>query len=103
MAKKQADLPAMEGPGVAPVKIPQVDALAEAYIKERDKRLKLTPKEVSAKQRLVDALHAHADKIGLQPDGTIVYRYDTVVITLTPGKEKLKVIDAADVETEIEV
>jgi hypothetical protein len=90
MAKQQSDLPKMTGKGVAPLRIPEVDKLAEAYVRERDKRLKLTPREVSAKQSLIAALHAHEDKIK-QPDGTFVYRYDEMVITLVPGKEKLKV------------
>lgn len=91
MAKaKHADLPGMTGKGVAPVRIQAIDALAEAYIKERDKRLKLTPREVAAKTKLIDALHANAAKLR-NPDGDIVYRYDEMIVTLTPGKEKLSV------------
>lgn len=83
----------MTGTGVSPVRIPEVDKLAEAYVKERDKRLVLTPKEVIAKHNLIAALHAHEKEIGKQPDGTLVYRFDEMVITLKPGKEKLKVED----------
>jgi hypothetical protein len=56
-----------------------------------------TPREVAAKTKLIEALHAHAGKI-TQPDGSLVYRYDEMVITLTPGKEKLKVEAAEEVE-----
>jgi hypothetical protein len=91
MAKpKVIDLPGIEGKGVAPLRIADVDKLAEAYVRERDKRLKMTPREVAAKQNLIAALHAH-DKEIRQSDGKLVYRYDEMVITLTPGKEKLKV------------
>jgi hypothetical protein len=86
---KQSEL-AIKGRGVEAVRIAQIDSLAEAYIKERDKRLKLTPREVAAKTKLVDALHKHSGDLR-QPDGTLVYRYDEMVITLTPGKEKLRV------------
>jgi hypothetical protein len=79
------------------VNIPAIDNLAESYVKERDKRLRQTPKEVAAKLKLIDAMHAHANDIR-QPDGQLVYRYDEVVITLTPGKEKLKVQDIDDEE-----
>jgi hypothetical protein len=94
MAKpKQTELHVV-GAGVAPVRIPEVDDLAETYIKERDKRCKQTPREIAAKGKLIDALHKHADKIGSN-DGTITYRYDDVVISLQPGKEKLKVREAS--------
>jgi hypothetical protein len=90
MAKKHAEL-GLTGKGVEPLRIPELDKLAEEYIKHRDKRLTLTPKEVSAKQTLIEAMHVNADKIGPQPDGSLVYRYDEMIIRLEPGKEKLKV------------
>lgn len=86
---KQTEL-AVAGKGVSPVRIPVIDKLAEAYVTERDKRLKQTPKEVAAKTKLIDALHAHADQLRT-PDGDLVYRYDERLITVTPGKEKLRV------------
>lgn len=100
MAKKkssQTDLPAMEGPGVASPRISAIDKLADEYTEVRDQRMALTPQEVAAKQKLIAALHKHAGKLGIGPDGAIVYRYDTVQITLIPGKEKLKVQDLEDV------
>jgi hypothetical protein len=100
MAKRkkssQIDLPAMEGPGVAAPRISAIDRLADEYTEIRDQRMALTPQEVVAKRNLIAALHKHADKLGVQPDGAIVYRYDTVQITLIPGKEKLKVQDIED-------
>jgi hypothetical protein len=94
MPKQQSELH-IEGKGVAPVAIPEIDKLADAYIKERDKRLKQTPREVAAKGRLIDALHKHTDKLR-NPDGDIVYRMDELLITLTPGKEKLQVRDVSE-------
>jgi hypothetical protein len=87
----------LTGKGVAPIRIKELDRLAEAYVTERDKRMELTPKEVAAKTKLIDALHDHADKIRL-PDGSLVYSYDETIIRLTPGKEKLKVEAVRDVD-----
>ena len=94
MAKKQSELHIV-GKGVAPVALPDVDRLADNYIKERDKRMKQTPREVAAKGKLIDALHAHAEQLR-NPDGDIVYRMDDLLITLTAGKEKLQVRDVSE-------
>jgi hypothetical protein len=95
---EQDELPAIEGIGVAPLRIPELDALAEAYVKERDKRMKQTPKEIAAKEELIDALHLHADRLE-QEDGTLLYRYGDMRVTLEPGKEKLKVKEIPQVST----
>lgn len=92
MKPKQKDLPGIKGKGVAPIKIKPLERLADAYIEEKNKRCLQTPKEIAAKQKLIDAMHDHADKLR-QPDGSLAYRYDDTIITLTPGKEKLKVED----------
>ena len=86
---KQAEL-TIVGKGVSPVHIPELDKLAEVYVAERDKRLRQTPKEVAAKLKLIDALHKHSAKLKT-PDGDLIYRYDEMMITLSAGKEKLKV------------
>ena len=86
----------LKGAGVEPVRIPELDALAEKYIKERDRRLTMTPKEVAAKADLIEAMHDYEEKLGRQPDGTLAYRYGDMVVTLTPGKEKLKVEDVSE-------
>lgn len=83
----------LKGEGVEPLRIPELDQLAQKYVVERDKRLRMTPKEVAAKSELIEALHDYADKIGRQKDGSLIYRYGDMVISLIPGKEKLKVED----------
>ena len=87
---KQDDLPEMEGPGIAPVKIPKIDKLARAYVEWRDQRIQALEGEVDAKRRLIEALHFHEDQIKL-PDGTLAYHYDDSLITLEAGKDQLKV------------
>lgn len=96
--RKQKDLPNMEGPGVAQVNIPEIDALAESYIKERDKRCRQTPHEIAAKDKLVAAIHEHKERIGVDSNGEVIYRFDNVVVTLKPGKEELKVKELKNVE-----
>lgn len=91
MAKKNQELAGMEGPGVGSVSIKEIDAAADTYVKIRDKRCMMTPREITAKQNLMDVIHKNEDKIGKDTTGRIVYRYDDMVITLTPGKEQLKV------------
>jgi hypothetical protein len=95
---RTADLPGVEGPGVAPVSIPEIETLADEYVVARDRRMKLTEKEVDAKQKLSTALHKHADTIGKNEAGEIKYVYrggekDRRVITLKPSDEKLNVKD----------
>jgi hypothetical protein len=84
-----ADL-GLTGEGVAPLKIKELDRLAGLYVRHRDDRIEALRDEVTAKQNLLESLHEHADQIKL-PDGTLVYHYDEMRISVTPGKEKLKV------------
>jgi hypothetical protein len=93
--KKILELP-LKGKGVEPVRIAELDRLAEDYVKQRDRRLTMTPKEVAAKHNLIEAMHQHTDQIGKQPDGSLVYRFDETLIRLSPGKEKLKVEDISE-------
>lgn len=87
--QRSAELP-LKGKGVERVRIAEIDSLADAYVTERDKRLKLTPREVAAKTKLIDALRRHSNRLE-QPDGSLLYSYDESIIRLTHGKDKLKV------------
>jgi hypothetical protein len=96
---RTAELPGVDGPGVAPKHIAEVEKLADAYVDARDARMRRTEVEVKAKEKLAEALHKHADEIGKNPDtGEIKYVYrggekDRRVITLKPSDEKLNVKD----------
>ena len=57
MAKKQGELAGMESPSY-----PEIDAAAEHYVEQRDKRMKLTEKEKVAKDVLIAAM----EKQGVQ-------------------------------------
>lgn len=95
MAKKTSskvvELPGMTGKGVAPVTIPELDKLCEKYEREKEKRCKMTPKEVAAKSDLMDAMHKHSDKLSKNGDGELFYRYNDQDFVLQQGKETLKV------------
>ena len=90
MAKAQQDEIPMEGKGVAPIKLPKIDKLARAYVEARDDRIQKLTTEIAAKGKLLEALHFHRDQLET-PDGVIMYHYDDQVLTVEPGKEKLKI------------
>lgn len=90
----QNDLPGVEGPGVAPIKIDEIDQLAEEYVKIRDKRCTISPKEIAAKQELIDAVKRHREQLGADEEGTIRYAYGEEIIEVSHGKDKLKIINA---------
>jgi hypothetical protein len=81
MAKKQKALPGMEKETIA-----EVDDAAEQYVKERDKRMTMTEKEVEAKQALIYVMRKHK---------LTVYKDDNVdpplIVTLADGKPVVKV------------
>jgi hypothetical protein len=68
------------------VTIEELDDAAEAYVEARDKRMKLTEKEVVAKQALIEAMQRHKLKVykaeGCDPPLTV---------TITDGDAKVKV------------
>lgn len=96
---KQSSLD-ITGPGVSPVSITEVDEAADVYVDIRDKRVRMTAKEVTAKGNLIDLLHANADKIGRDGQGTIRYEHDGRVILLQSKGEKLSVKELTDKQDE---
>lgn len=83
------ELPGVTGPGVAPVRIIEIDTLAEEYVKWKDKRALIGEKEKTAKEALITEIHANAEKLG-SVDGMISYRSGDLMITLK-SKDDLKV------------
>lgn len=82
------------GPGVAPVKIKAIDQAAIKYVNIRDERMQLTEKECELRATLIEVVHGHADAIGKNEKGEIVYKFDDLIVTLKPGKDKVKVRSA---------
>lgn len=91
---KTGELGGMDGPGVGQPRIPAIDAAAEKYVEIRDKRCKISPKEVAAKAELIDAVHANSEQLPVI-DGKIVYRFGDEAVVLIPGKENVKVMAAS--------
>jgi hypothetical protein len=89
--KKQPDLPAMSGPGVAQPHLPKIDEKAAEFVEARDKRLAAAEKEKRLMDELATVVHAHADKLGVNPKGEIIYRFDNLIVIVKPGKEKVAV------------
>ena len=91
--ENQTELPEMKGEGVAAAPaIPELDALAATYVAARDARMEKTPPEVEAKNNLINAIHANADKLPRnQKSGAITYKNEALIVELTPAKEKLRV------------
>jgi len=84
MAKRQQVLKGMEQ-----LTIPEIDAAAENYREQRDKRMRLTAKEVDAKNALIEAMRKHKQD---------VYRDNNaappLTVTLVEGKVGVKVDEA---------
>jgi hypothetical protein len=81
----------LKGPGVERVTIAAVDRAVDRYVKARDDRMELTKKEVEKKIELIAILKEHKAKIGVDKEGTMVYRHDELLVTLRHGKDELKV------------
>lgn len=95
MAKKQLEIPGTEAPS-----IPEVEDAAEAYVKARDSRMRLTEKEVAAKINLTQVLLAHEAELAPGENGTKTYRYDDEIVILSSGKRNVKVKTAHDDDAE---
>jgi len=81
----------INGVGVAPIKIPAIEKAARAYVTVRDDRMALTEKEVAAKSKLVEVIHANQEQLGKNPKGEVIYRFDDLQVILKGGKENVKV------------
>lgn len=92
MAKKKKpatteELPGVEGPGVAPISIPEIDKAVTKYERKKEVRCSASPDEIAAKKELTALLHQHREKLPKNGDGLPFYRYDEKDYFL---EEKLK-------------
>jgi hypothetical protein len=92
MARTKKQLPI---PGTEKETIKEVDSAAEAYVEARDERIRLTDKEVDAKDALVTVMKKH--KLDVYRDENAV---PPLIVTLIPGEDKVKVSRAKDEEDE---
>src|SRR3989304_9181646 len=77
--------------------IKEIDSAAESYVDARDKRINLTDREPEAKEALISVMRAH---------NVAVYRDENadpqLIVTLTPGDDKVTVTRAKDEDDERE-
>jgi len=91
MARNQTELAGIEAP-----KIPEIEKAADAYVKVRDKRMKLTEDEITLKGSLLQAMQKHHENLSVDAEGNRTYRFDEEVVILQPGKLNVKVKRAED-------
>lgn len=91
--RKQPDLPAMSGPGVEDVQIPEIDDVAGEYVQARDSRMAELAKEVEAKGRLKTVMDKHKLKS---------YKFDGLIVSVVPGEESIKVKRIKDLDPDEE-
>ncbi len=79
--------------GTEPKSIKEVDTAAESYVGARDERMKKTEREDETKQALIGVMKKH---------GLTVYKDEEasppLIVTVTPGKDQVKVTRAKDEE-----
>jgi len=74
---RQKQLPGLEDPS-----IPELDKAAEAYVAVRDERMELTKEEVTKRDTVQRLMIEH---------GLTSYRFDSKVVSIVPGVDKVKV------------
>lgn len=80
--------------------IPEIEDAAEHYRSVRDKRMKLTEQEITAKVNLLQVLLQHESELAPGEEGTKTYSYDEEIVILQPGKAGVKVKAARAVDGE---
>jgi hypothetical protein len=85
------ELPNITGKGVAPIRIDELDQLADIYMHQRDKLVKAKLQHDDARTDLIDAMHKHCEQLST-PNGLSYRLTDMTLIIVTDGKEQLKVI-----------
>jgi hypothetical protein len=96
MAEKQEQID-IKGKGVEVPSIKSLDGAISDYESEKDKRCKISPREVAAKGKLQDLLHKNREKLPVNEDGFPYYRYEGRDYTL---QDALKITKVKGAETE---
>lgn len=97
MPRQQLEIEGTEAP-----KIKEIEIAAEAYVDVRDRRMKLTEKEIVAKTGLIQTVLEHQKELPANDKGERLYRYgDDMMVVLKPGKPGVRVkhwVDDSDGE-----
>lgn len=76
--EKTPDIPGIEGKGVSPITIPEIDKAISTYERKKEKRCEISPGEVAAKRDLKELLVKHREELPVNEDGHRFYRYEGV-------------------------
>jgi len=92
---KQEDLSGVEGPGVSPIKLKELDRLGDKYIEVRDKKAELATELNGIENKMADIM---VEK------GITTYRWSDQEMIVKPGKThiKVKTVKSEGVETNSE-
>lgn len=98
MATKNEELPGMKGPGVEIPSIKAIDNAISKYEDAKERRCKMSPREVAAKGELLEVLHKNRDKLPLNEDGHPFYRAEGVDYVLEETLKRSKAQDGPNAE-----
>lgn len=76
----------LQVPGTENRKIKELDTAAESYVEARDKRMAHTELETETREALIAVMKKHSLTVYKDDDAVPPF-----IITLTPGKDKVKV------------
>ena len=95
MAKDQLEIPGTESP-----RIKQIEEAAEAYTAIRDRRMKLTDSEITAKAALMTTVQKHLEELSKNEDGDYIYKLEDGRTVIYTHKDNVKVRAADTIEEE---
>lgn len=90
MGKQQMEIPGTERPKIKPI-----EEAAEAYRAIRDKRMRLTEQEVTARTNLITVMEKNRDKLSVDSEGSAIYCYEDEMVILSE-KATVKVRTASN-------
>jgi hypothetical protein len=85
------ELPGMKGPGVARVRIPEVDAMVRELTMVKSNIEALKKRAETFTEAITEIIRRAEHRLGTRANGEILYRSGPYVVVVKPGKDKLKV------------
>lgn len=81
----------LEGPGAEVPRIAEITRAINEYKEIKDARVALTPKEVQGKQKVIQLMEKHADKLRNPQTGNLTYPLDEkTYVEIEPAKVTIK-------------
>jgi hypothetical protein len=89
--KKQKELPAMVGDGVAVPEIPEIEKATDEVVRVKEEIAGLKEILEPAELRLTEAMETNRAKLVRDENGGISYRFNNHLVTLSLKKQKVNV------------